>query len=367
MGSVVAASVEEQPKKNEIKLNELDEVREKLTTRVEYGNTSLPETITDCNFVNYTHFDIQGSFYQESNTPLIYKVFPSLDVFNTSIDQCNVGTQTSGKGFWSLINNSRLLRLDYRKIPNIANIDPRIRTAWRQSDPEGYGVPFSFGPMVIAVKTKIVSEIFGSKKTPKNATFYLNPDNLKKIKAAGYKIVTTLEAGDVMPPVYITLGLDPNSSSPKDLATVAKQLQAVKPFIDGAVSGSEIASMMDEKVVLGLFMYDGDMEQARLRLQKKGDDQGLIYFIPNEGGYVWLDFKVIPSHNKHLDNIYAYINHLLKPENAKLFTQGSQFSNTVVGVPDITLFTAKPLAEETIQARQRIWDQFMRGIPEEKW
>jgi spermidine/putrescine-binding protein len=348
-------------------LYEIDEVKDELITRAEYGKDQSKEGITACNFVNYIHLDILKSFHEDANIPLTYKVFPSLEVFTEEINTCDVGTLTSGDKFNSLIAKNQIQKLDYRQIPNITNIPPQLRAAWLESDPEGYGVPFSFGPMVISVREPIIKEVFGRGKVPRDAAFYLEPENLKKLKDAGYKIVTTLQGSDVISPIYIALGLDPNSSSLRDLEKVNQKLQSIKPYIDGAVSGSQIPSLMDEQVALGLFMYDGDVRQAQLRLQDNGNSQGLTYFPPQEGAYVWFDFHVIPQNSEKTDQAYAYINHFLTEKNAALFTKASQFSNTVVGVPDVSLSAAKSLPEDIIEDREAIWNRFMDGIPKEDW
>jgi spermidine/putrescine transport system substrate-binding protein len=48
----------------------------------------------------------------------------------------------------------------------------------------------------------------------------------------------------------------------------------------------------------------------------EGEEEYFDFFIPKEGGTLWIDNMVIPKGAKNVDLAYKFINFILEPENA---------------------------------------------------
>jgi spermidine/putrescine transport system substrate-binding protein len=59
-------------------------------------------------------------------------------------------------------------------------------------------------------------------------------------------------------------------------------------------------------------------EQAGWKLH--AENPNIDYFAPTSGALAWVDTFAIPAKSENLDAAYAYINFMLKPENAAFFT-----------------------------------------------
>jgi spermidine/putrescine transport system substrate-binding protein len=90
-------------------------------------------------------------------------------------------------------------------------------------------------------------------------------------------------------------------------------------------------------------------EQAGWKLHAENPD--IDYIAPASGALGWVDTFAIPSRSQNLEGAYAYINFMLRPENAAFFTNRETYGTASKG--------AIAFLDEEIK------DNFNRGLPPE--
>ena len=109
-----------------------------------------------------------------------------------------------------------------------------------------------------------------------------------------------------------------NSKNPAELEEAKGLLIQQKPLIKTYNSAS-----FDEVLLSGdVWLAHGWSGQ----LAKAADqNKDLAYVVPKEGGTIWVDNMAIPKGAKHLEEAYAFINFVLRPEVAAEITNFSGY------------------------------------------
>jgi spermidine/putrescine transport system substrate-binding protein len=197
-----------------------------------------------------------------------------------------------------------LAPLRHENIPNLANLDEKFVNP--VFDPGNkYSVAYQWGTIGIYLRTKPdqeVDETWGLlfDKEKQYGSFLLM-DSVREMlgSAAKYK------------------GMSVNSTSLDDLraqsAVLAEAKQRSQGF-EGGVGGKNkvLASAVDAAVV-----YNGDAVRGM------SEDPATHYFVPREGGVLWLDNLAIPAQAPHRDAAEKFINYIL---DAKVGAQLSNFN-----------------------------------------
>ncbi|WP_305855978.1 extracellular solute-binding protein [Balneatrix alpica] len=82
-----------------------------------------------------------------------------------------------------------------------------------------------------------------------------------------------------------------------------------------------------------------------LTLQRESNNQ-FRYMMPKEGGLAWMDTMGIPSGAANVEQAYAFINHMLKPEVAAMHMNQSGYNASVIGAEEYI----KPDVKAALQA-----------------
>lgn len=118
---------------------------------------------------------------------------------------------------------------------------------------------------------------------------------------------------DIIPAAFTYLNIDINSEKEEDLRKVEELLLSIRPYIRQIHSSKYINDLAngDLCVVLG---FSGDVIQSKNRAIEAKNGVKIEYFIPKEGGQVWVDAMALPKDAPNLENAYKFIDYVLQPE-----------------------------------------------------
>ncbi|MFM1846768.1 MAG: hypothetical protein RL417_242, partial [Pseudomonadota bacterium] len=193
-------------------------------------------------------------------------------------------------------------KLDHAKIPNLKNIDPQFLNT--PFDPNNeYSAPYQWGTVGIYLRKKpgqVIDEswglVFDSKRQPGK---FVLIDSMREAISAALK--------------YRGLGV--NETDPaklKDALNLLTDAKARSLGFDGGVGGK---NKVLSKVADMAIVYNGDAVRGM------GEDPETYYFVPKEGGEIWLDSMMIPAKAPNKAMAEAFINYILDAD------IGAQLSN----------------------------------------
>jgi spermidine/putrescine transport system substrate-binding protein len=204
----------------------------------------------------------------------------------------------------ALLKEKLLAPLRPANIPNLKNLDSQF--ANREYDPgNAYTVPYQWGTSGLYIrkgKDEVIDETWGLVFDAKKqlGPFLMMEDARSTIGAAllykGYSVNTT-DKGQLR--------------EARDLLVEAKKRSR---GFEGGVGGK---NKVLAKVCKMAMVYNGDAVRGMK------EDPETYYFVPHEGGELWLDNLVIPAKAPHRDLAEKFINYIL---DAKIGAQLSNFN-----------------------------------------
>jgi len=204
----------------------------------------------------------------------------------------------------ALIKNSLVAPLRHENIPNLKNIDPKF--ASREYDPGNkYTVPYQWGTVGLYIrkgKDEKIDETWGLLFDAKKSigTFLMIDDTRATIGSAlRYK------------------GYSLNTTDKQQLKEARDILLDAKKRSLGFEGGVGIKNKVLARVCKVGMAYNGDAVRGMK------EDPETYFFVPREGGEIWLDNMAIPSKAPHRDMAEKFINYIL---DAKVGAQLSNFN-----------------------------------------
>jgi spermidine/putrescine transport system substrate-binding protein len=197
--------------------------------------------------------------------------------------------------FPALIKRGLLAPLAHENIPNMKNLDPLFNDA--PYDPgHKYSVPYQWGTVGLYIrkpKDKTVDETWGLIFDPKKQPGpFLLMDSMREcfsaaLKYKGYKL---------------------NTVEPEKLKEVRDLLIEAKKRSLGFEGGVGGKNKVLAKGCAMAICYNGDAARGVT------EDPETYYFVPREGGEIWVDNMAIPAKAPHRDMAEKFINFILDPE-----------------------------------------------------
>lgn len=130
------------------------------------------------------------------------------------------------------------------------------------------------------------------------------------------------DAREVFAMALMRLGYSPNDVNTQHITQAYQALLALMPNIKLFSSEGIQALLIDEDVVTGM-AWNGDAYKAR------AENKAVEFLYPAEGFVIWVDCLAIPENAPHLNEAYAFIQFLLRPDVAKQLglSQGHAITN----------------------------------------
>jgi spermidine/putrescine-binding protein len=246
------------------------------------------------NWGEYIDPDLMNLFEQETGVKINYiemtsneEMFMKLSSGDSNYDIC----VPSDYIIEQMIRQNMLLPLDYSKIPNAKNIDPKMIEITNGFDPGNkYSLPYMWGTVGILYNTTMVDEPVDSWGILWNEKY---AGSIWMYDSVRDTIGITLKY----------LGYDLNTRNADEVAAARDKLIEQAPLRKGWGTDDMRQSMIEGNEAIAV-IYSGD---AFLCMDENED---LAYSVPKEGSNVWFDNMVILKNAKNVEAAHAFINFL---------------------------------------------------------
>ncbi len=211
-----------------------------------------------------------------------------------------------------LIRSGAVEKIEGPSLANFANVEQ----GWRglpYDRTNDYSVPFMWGTTSFVVDTDVY------KGDIDTYSVLFNPP--AELKGRVSLLVGTAEA---LRMGLIHLGLPPCS---KDPAEIRRALDLFRPLINPelvSTISTVIPILSGDRAAIGQ-AWNGDALRARLK------KPSLRYAYPREGTFIWSDTLVVPKGAPNREAAIAFVNFMLRPENAAKQSNFTRYANAVSG------------------------------------
>jgi putrescine transport system substrate-binding protein len=333
------------------------------------------------NWSDYIDDSIIADFEKETGIDVTYDVYDSNEILETKLlaggSGYDVVVPTASPFLARQIEAGVYQKLDQSKLPNLENMWDVVAERVARFDPGNeYSVNYMWGTTGLGYNVDKVREALGVERVDSWDVLF-DPQKATKLAACGIHVLDS--PTDVVPSVLAYLGLDPNSTSPEDLAKAEEALLAIRPSIRKFHSSEYINALANGDICLAVG-FSGDVFQARDRAAEAAQGVTVDYAIPKEGAQMWFDQMAIPADAQNVEEAHEFINYMMRPEvaakasNYVFYANGNQASQSHLDpevrddpavYPDEAtmskLFTLTPLDARNQRTLTRLWTKIVTG------
>ncbi|MGI8526106.1 MAG: extracellular solute-binding protein [Pseudolabrys sp.] len=267
------------------------------------------------NWSDYIDPGVLADFTRETGIRVQYDTFDSNDTLETKLLAGKSGYDVVVPTAYFLerqIKAGVFQKLDKSKLSNLGNVWPEIAKRLALYDPGNqYAVNYMWGTTGIGYNVKTLHERFGASATIDNWDIVFKPENLARFKDCGVHMLDSSD--DILTTALHYLGLDPDSTDPKDLQKAADLVMAVRPSVRKFHSSEYLNALAGGEICL-VVGWSGDIKQAQKRAIEAKNGVEIGYAIPKQGAQMWFDNLAIPKDAKNVAEAHAFINYLLRPD-----------------------------------------------------
>jgi spermidine/putrescine transport system substrate-binding protein len=201
-----------------------------------------------------------------------------------------------------------LEHLDKSQLPNLNHLDPVF--SHPPYDPKiDYAVPFVWGLTGIAINTDNYST-----KTIKSWSNLWD----KRFKN---QVMLLDDIREVFSMALLSLHYSANDQDPAHIEAAFLKLKSLMQNIKVFSSETVASLLIDEDVNIGM-AWNGDTFKAAR------ENPAIQFIFPAEGFVIWVDNFSVVKQAPHKANAYAFINFMLRPDNAAYAAEHSHFPTT---------------------------------------
>jgi len=270
------------------------------------------------NFYNWSSYMAPGvleDFTRETGIKVVYDTFDANETLETRL--------LAGKSGYDLVVPTAYFlqrqivagvfqKLDRAKLPNLANAWPEVMNHLAQYDPGNeHAANYMWGTTGIGYNVGAVRKILGPDAVIDSWDTIFNPEKIAQFKDCGIHMLDS--ADDILPAALNWLGLDPNSTRREDLEKAAEALRKIRPYVRKFHSSEYLSALATGEICLAVG-WSGDIKQAQKRAAEADNGVTIAYAIPKEGAQMFFDNLAIPSDAANVDEAYALIDYLYRPE-----------------------------------------------------
>ena len=278
------------------------------------GLASAEGSLQLYNWGNYTSPELLEKFTAETGITVTVTDYDSNDTALAKIEAGGHGFDlvVPSANYVSIFNEKGLtVPLDLAKLPNHANIAPEWKdVAWDAG--RTTSIPWQWGTVGIAVDTAIYG---GDINT--SAVWLEVPDELKG------KLNVVPEMMDIVTLATKYHGGEPCSEDLEVLKKVRDSLMAAKPNWISMDYGAT------EKMANGDWAASVNWNGSSMRIRL--DKDTVAYGYPKEGYPLWMDSVMLLKDAQNVDNAYAFMDFIMKPENAAMISNFARYANGIAG------------------------------------
>ena len=311
------------------------------------GAAAQTRTVHIYNWSDYVDPKLLDEFTKETGIKVVYDTYDSNETLEARLLAGRSGYDIvvpSGTFLKRQIQAGVYQPIDRSRLSNSKFLWPEVDARLSVYDPGNkYAVNYMWFTTGIAFDVAKAKTRMGDQ--PMNTwDIIFKPELLKKFSDCGVYVLDSPE--DMFAIALRYLRLDPDSKSPGDLAKASALLQRMRPHVRRFHSSEYINALANGDICLAVG-WSGDSFQARNRAREAGNGIEIDYVIPREGTLMSMDNIAIPKDAGNVDEAYAFIDFLLRPENAARNTVVSNFANSVIA--------SKPLIPSEITGNPSIY------------
>jgi putrescine transport system substrate-binding protein len=338
------------------------------------------------NWSDYIDPQVLEDFTKETGIKVVYDTMDSNEVLETKLLAGKTGYDVvvpTGSFLQRQIKAGIYLPLDKSKLPNLQYAWDKVFNKLAVYDPGNkYAVNYMWGTTGIGYNATKAKERMGDQ--PMNTwEVIFKPENISKFQDCGIHMLDAPE--ELLPAALDYLELSPDSKDPKDIQKAGELLQTIRPYIKKFHSSEYVNALANGDICL-VVGWSGDVFQAKNRAVEahaKSPDKALVdveYVIPKEGALMWFDSMAIPKDAAHVDEAYAFINYMMRPDvaaknsnfvsyaNGNIASQ-AKINDAVKGNPEIypdeammaKLYTVTSYDPKVQRVVTRVWTKFKTG------
>ena len=203
--------------------------------------------------------------------------------------------------------------IDKSRIATYANIDPWVLKQLATMDPGNrYLVPWLWGFTGIGINVDKVKAALDTLPMPEDAwDLVFKPEYASRLKSCG---VSFLDSGDeVFPAALRYQGKPPYSTHMADYKEAAAMLSRIRGDVTLFSSSGYINELASGSVCVAIG-WSGDIAIAAARAKEARNGQNIQILLPKSGAVLFFDTMAIPADAPHLDNAYAWMSYIYRPE-----------------------------------------------------
>lgn len=262
------------------------------------SSTSQSDKLVIYNWGDYIDPDLITKFTDETGIEVQYETFDSNESMYTKIKQGGTTYDVAVPSDY-MIDKMRkenlLIKLDKSKITGLENIgDKFLGLSFDENN--DYSVPYFWGTLGIVYNDTMVEnapEHWSDLWNSEYANNIMLVDGAREVMGVGLEV----------------LGYSLNTKSLSELNAASQKLDDLTPNIKAIVGDEMKGYMINGDAAIGV-TFSGEASEML------DSNKHLHYVVPSEGSNLWFDNLVIPKTAKHIDEAYAFINFMLRPENA---------------------------------------------------
>ncbi|MFT6464831.1 MAG: putrescine transport system substrate-binding protein [Halopseudomonas sp.] len=352
-----------------------------LTTLTFSGAAHAEGSVNVYNWSDYIAEDTIANFEKETGINVTYDVFDSNEVLEAKLLSGSSGFDIvvpSNQFLGKQIKAGAFMPLDRSKLKNWDNLDPTLLKALENNDPGNkYAFPYLWGTTGIGYNEAKVKAALGEDAPVNSWDLVFKPENIEKLASCG---VAFLDApAEIIPSALFYAGLDPNSTNADDYAKAEELMMSIRPHITYFHSSKFITDLANGNICVAVG-WSGDILQAAARAEEAENGEVVKYAIPKEGAAMWFDMMAMPVDAKNVDNAYAFLDYILRPEviaevsNYVAYANGNKASvpmieESILNDPGVypsdetlnKLFTLAELPANIERVRTRSWTRIKSG------
>jgi spermidine/putrescine transport system substrate-binding protein len=208
-----------------------------------------------------------------------------------------------------LIKRKLVQPLRHENIPNLKNVEPKFANP--PFDPGNkYSAPYQWGTVGIYIREeegKPLEETWGLVFDPKKQPgSFLLIDSMRECFSAALRY----------------LGHSVNTTDPEVLKQARDLLLEAKRRSQGFEGGVGGKNKVLARQTTMAIVYNGDA----VRGMNEAAGAGTRYFVPKEGGEIWLDNMLIPAKAPNRDMAEKFINYILDPQVGAKLSNFNQYA-----------------------------------------
>lgn len=206
----------------------------------------------------------------------------------------------------ALIKINKIKRLDWNKISNISQINPKYLN--QKYDPHNlYSIPYAFTPVLIGYnvdKMKVLDI------NPDSWQVFFDPKYLKKLKG---HITLLASPRNVFAAALLYLHKDPNTNNLKDIEMAYEVMKQAMPYWTKFDSDNYYRGLMRGDIWIAMG-YSEDFYKTIVDLSIAHSKIKIDVQLQKEGNMSELDNLVIMSSSNHNNLSYQFINTVLEQQ-----------------------------------------------------